>query len=100
MSVGQLAIFRADAGSWRTGTTGLFLAAAIVGVAIFIGGPVARVLNPIGAILWVVSGVLLARSLPAAPRPVPGWLLAAVNGVALGALVRPSSLPEAIIGFA
>jgi hypothetical protein len=83
----------------RFASTGLVVAAVIVGLAIVIGGATARILNPIGALLWVGSGVFVARSLPAAERPVLGWIAALASGVVLGGIVRPGNLPEAVIGF-
>lgn len=91
---------RLDSNSWRFAAGGLVLAAVVVAVAITLGGGAARTLNGLGAIFWVGSGVLLALSLPMPERRVAGWLAAIVCGVALGALVRPGSLPEAVVGFA
>jgi hypothetical protein len=93
-------IARNDPTSWRTAAIGLILAATIVGVAIIVGGPAARILNGIGAILWVGSGVLLALSLPPAQRQPAGWAVAIASGLILGAIVRPGSLAEAVVGFA
>ena len=76
------------------------LAAAIVGLAIVFGGSTARLLNPIGAVLWLVSAVLLGVSLPPAHRPMLGWAAAVAGGFILGALVRPSGLIEVIVWFA
>jgi hypothetical protein len=75
------------------------LAAAIVGLAIVAGGATARPLNPIGALIWVGSGVWLALTLPPARRPLAGWIAAIAAGLLLGALVRPGSLGEAAVGF-
>ena len=91
---------RDDPNRWRLGAAGLALAAVLVGVAILLGGGASRVVNPIGALLWVGSGVLLAISLPTAQRPPLGWLVAAGSGLLLGAVVRPGNLVEATIGFA
>ena len=93
-------ITRNDPGSWRTAAAGLILAAAIVGAAIVVGGTTARVLNPIGAVVWVASGFLLALSLPTPERRWWGWIAALVSGIVLGAFVRPGSLIEAVVGFA
>ena len=57
-------------------------------------------LNAIGAVLWLVSGVLLAVSLPSAQRQLLGWAAAVASGFVLGALVRPGGLVEAIVWFA
>src|SRR5829696_7055683 len=93
-------IRRNDPRSWQTAAAGLILAATIVGVAIVAGGSMARILNPIGALLWLASGVLLVLSLPRVERPIPGYVAAIAVGVILGALVRPGNLVEAVLGFA
>jgi hypothetical protein len=95
----SFAITKGDAGSWRSGGLGLTIAAGIVGLAIVIGGPAARVLNSIAALLWIASGVVLARGLPDAVRPRAGWAVALASGVGLAAVVRPGDLPAAIVGF-
>ena len=100
MTLRPLRFSRSDPNSWRTAAAGLVLAGAIVGVAIVVGGPLSRVLNPIGAVLWLASGVLLALSLPPAQRHVFGWVVAVASGFVLGAIVRPSGLVEAIVWFA
>jgi hypothetical protein len=76
------------------------LSAAIVGLAIVVGGTTARLLNPIGAVLWLASGVLLALSLPSAQRRVLGWAAAIAGGFILGAFVRPGDLIEVVAWFA
>jgi hypothetical protein len=100
MTQGTFPIARNDPKSWRTAAGGLILAATIVGVAIVVGGATARILNPVGALLWLVSGVLLALSLPSVERRALGFGVALASGVILGALVRPGSLVEAVVGFA
>ncbi len=100
MIQGTFPITRNDPRSWRTAAVGLILAATIVGVAIVVGGAPARILNPIGALLWLASGVLLALSLPSVERRALGFIVAIASGVVLGALVRPGSLIEAVVGFA
>ncbi len=100
MIQGTFPITRNDPRSWRTAAAGLILAATIVGVAIVVGGATARILNPIGALLWLASGVLLALSLPSVERRTLGFVVAIASGVILGALVRPGSLVEAVVGFA
>ena len=91
---------RNDPTTWRTAAAGLVLAATIVGLAIVVGGTAARLLNPIGAVLWLASGVLLAVSLPSAQRRLPGWVAGIAGGFVLGSLVRPSTPMEAIVWFA
>ncbi len=86
--------------AWRTAAAGLILSAAVVGLAIVVGGTTARLLNPIGAVLWLASGVLLAVSLPPAQHRLWGWVAAIASGFVLGALVRPSGLVEVIVWFA
>jgi hypothetical protein len=100
MTVGPLRLSRNDLRSWRTAAAGLVLSAAIVGLAIVLGGATARLLNPIGAVLWLVSAVLLGLSLPPVQRPMAGWVVAIAGGFILGALVRPSGLIEVIVWFA
>jgi hypothetical protein len=100
MTLRPLRLSRNDPRSWRTAAAGLVLAAAIVGLAIVVGGPTARLLNPIGALLWLTSGVLLAVSLPSAERTMLGWAAAIAGGLILGALIRPGSLVEVIVWFA
>jgi hypothetical protein len=100
MTLKPLHLARSDLRSWRTAAAGLILAAAIVGMAIVLGGTTAQMLNPVGAVLWLASAVLLAISLPSTQRPVPGWVAAIAGGVILGAVVRPGGLAEVIIWFA
>ncbi|MGH2617580.1 MAG: hypothetical protein ACRDJC_20295 [Thermomicrobiales bacterium] len=100
MTLGPWRFARNDPTSWRTAAVGLILAATVVGIAIVVGGPEARILNGIGAILWVGSGVLLAFSLPPAQRQLAGWASALASGLILGAIVRPGGLLEAVVGFA
>jgi hypothetical protein len=100
MTLKPLHLARSDLRSWRTAAAGFVLAAALVGLAIVLGGTTARMLNAVGAVLWLASAVLLAISLPSAPRPVPGWAAAVAAGVMLGAVVRPSGLVEVVIWFA
>ena len=100
MSLKPLHLSRNDPSAWRKASAGLVLAGAIVGLAIVLGGTTARLLNPVGAVLWLASGVLLAASLPSAQRRVPGWAAAIAGGFILGALVRPSGLVEVVLWFA
>jgi len=100
MTLKPLRLSRNDPTAWRTAAAGLVLSAAIVGLAIVVGGTTARLLNPIGAVLWLVSGVLLAVSLSAVQRNMFGWAAAIASGFILGALVRPGGLIEVILWFA
>jgi hypothetical protein len=100
MTVRPLRLSRNDPRSWRMAAAGLVLAAAVVGLAIVVGGTTARSLNAIGAVLWLASGVLLSVSLPSAQRHMLGWVAAIAGGFILGALVRPGSLGEVIVWFA
>ncbi len=100
MTLGPLRLGRNDPRSWRTAAAGLLLAAALVGLAIVVGGTNARPLNAIGAVLWLASGVFLAVSLPSVHRHLLGWVAAIASGFILGALVRPGSVIEVIIWFA
>jgi hypothetical protein len=100
MTLRPLRLSRNEPGSWRMAAAGLILSAAIVGLAIVLGGTTARLLNPIGAVLWLVSAVLLGVSLPRARHQMLGWTAAVASGIILGALVRPSGLIEIIVWFA
>src|SRR5215217_5910267 len=100
MTLKPLRLSRNDPAAWRTAAAGLVLSAAIVGLAIVVGGTTARLLNPIGAVLWLASDLVLAASLPSAPRRMFGWAAAIASGFILGALVRPSGLIEVILWFA
>ncbi len=100
MTLKPLRLSRNDPRSWRTAAAGLVLSGAIVGLAIVLGGQTARLLNPIGAVLWLVSAVLLGASLPPAQRQMLGWVAAVAGGFTLGALVRPSEPIEVIVWFA
>lgn len=90
---------RDDPRAWRVPAAGLLLAGMLVGLAILAGAPLSRAINPLGALLWVASGVLLALKLPRADRPGLGWAAAVASGVVLGAVVRPAGLLEAIVAF-
>ena len=100
MTLRPLRLSRNDPRAWRMAAAGLILAAAIVGLAIVVGGTSARPLNAIGAVLWLASGVFLAVSLPSVHRRLLGWAVAIASGFILGALVRPGSLVEVIVWFA
>ncbi len=100
MTLRPLHLSRNDPRAWRIAAAGLILAAAVVGLAIVIGGATARPLNAIGAVLWLASGVFLAVSLPSVHRHMPGWVAAIASGFIHGALVRPGSLLEVIVWFA
>src|SRR3954471_19001403 len=100
MTLRPLRLSRNDPNAWRIAVAGLLLSAAIVGLAIILGGTTARLLNPIGALLWLVSAVLLGVSLPSVQRPILGWAAAIAGGFILGALVRPSGLIEVTVWFA
>jgi hypothetical protein len=100
MTLRPLRLSRNDPDSWRTAAAGLVLAAAIVGLAIVVGGTTARPLNAIGAVLWLASGVFLAVSLPSVQRQMLGLAAAIAGGFILGAVVRPGSLVEVIVWFA
>jgi hypothetical protein len=100
MTIGPLRVSRSDPNAWRMAAAGLIASAAIVGVAILVGGTFSRVLNPIGALLWVGSGVFLALTLPEAQRQVWGWIGSLAGGFVLGAVVRPAGIGEALVAFA
>jgi hypothetical protein len=85
--------------AWRLAAAGLVVATIVVGIAIVVGAPLSRVLNGVGALVWVGSGILLALSLPASRRAALGWAVALLSGFLLGAVVRPGTPVEALIGF-
>jgi hypothetical protein len=88
-----------DTGTWRLAAAGLVAAAIVVGIAIVVGVSLSRVLNGVGALIWLGSGIVLALSLPASRRAAPGWMAAILSGLLLGAVVRPGTPVEALIGF-
>ena len=77
----------------------LLAAAALVGVAIAAEGAVARGLNGVGGVGWLVAAVLLTRSLRIERRR--GFAVVADVGLAavLALVVRPSNLVAAVVGF-
>ena len=85
---------------WHLAAAGLVVAGLVVALAIVVGGSSARVLNGIGALLWVGSGVVLAVSLPRPERLVLAWVAAIVSGALLGGLIRPGTFAVAVAGFA
>jgi hypothetical protein len=100
MAVGSLSLTRAQPNRWRLAAGGLILAAVIVAVAIIAGGPAARILNGIGALVWISSAIVLAMALPAPERRVAGWVAAVVAALLLGGVVRPSGISEVVVWFA
>ena len=100
MVTGSLRVSRTDSNAWRMAAAGLLVAAVVVGLAVVVGGATARVVNPIGAFVWLISAVLLALSLPAAMRQIAGWVAAIAGGFLLGAVVRPGGIVEAVVAFA
>ena len=101
MTAGRLQLSRTNANpnTWRIAAAGLIVAAVIVGIAITIGGTTARALNGTGALVWIASGVVLARSLPTPERRGLGWLVALAGALLLGAVIRPGTLAAASAGF-
>lgn len=100
MTAKSIQFTRANPKMWIVAAAGLVLAGLIVVVAIITGGSAARAINGVGAFVWVASGVVLALSLPAAPRRALGWSAAIGSGLILGGIVRPGTLPEAIVSLA
>lgn len=99
MTLGSLRLSRDDPHAWRVAAVGLFVAAAVVGVAIVVGGSAARAVNPIGAVLWVASGVVLALTLPEPRNQAAGWAATIASGFVLGAIVRPAEIGAAAFAF-
>jgi hypothetical protein len=87
---------RAD---WRVAAAGLLVAGAIVGLAIYVGGPAARALNGLGGIVWLGSAAVLVRGLPRVPRATAGWVVALASGVAIAGWVRPETIAAAALVF-
>jgi hypothetical protein len=87
---------RAD---WSVATVGLLVAGAIVAVAIFVGGPLARALNGFGGFVWLGSAVVLIKALPHVPRATAGWLVALASGAAIAGWVRPETITESALVF-
>lgn len=77
----------------------LVLAAFLVGLAIVVGGPLGRVVNGAGGLLWVGAAVLLARQLAGARRPWLGIAIVAVVIALLVLAVRPGDIVAAAVGF-
>lgn len=100
MASNTLATLRGRGDAWRAAAVGLVVAASIVGLAITLGDSAARALNGVGAFVWVVSSVLLALTLPAAPRAAAGWIVALLAGLLLGGVIRPSTIELAVACFA
>ncbi len=97
-----LAVERSHKGvqRWQMAAAGLVAAGLVVALAIVVGGSAARALNGVGALIWVVSGVVLAISLPRPERLSVAWITAVVTGGLLGAVIRPSTFAVAIAAFA
>ena len=100
MATNTLAAFRSRGDAWRLAAFGLVIAAGIVGIAITAGGPTARTLNGIGALIWVGSSVFLALTLPAARRAGIGWIAAVAAGLLLGGVILPGTVELVIACFA
>lgn len=97
-----LAVERSHGGfqRWQLAAAGLVVAGLVVALAIIVGGSTARVLNGVGALLWVASGVMLTLSLPRPERLHAAWAAAIVAGGVLGAVIRPGTFAVAIAAFA
>jgi hypothetical protein len=100
MTIGTLRFSRDDPNAWRVPVIGLFVAAAIVAIAIVVGGSTARALNGVGGLLWIASGVLLGLSVPSAPRQLVGWTVAVLTGLILAGIIRPGTIGAATVAFA
>ncbi|MBA3643197.1 MAG: hypothetical protein H0W59_03915 [Chloroflexia bacterium] len=76
-------------------------AACLVGLAIVLDeGRLARVINGLGGISWLLGAAMLAWSLRGAAGWLRSGLVLGVTVLALAVLVRPTDLAAAIIGFA
>lgn len=100
MATGSISLWREHSNRWRVASGGLILAAAIVALAIIAGGSTARILNGLGALLWLGSAVVLAIALPEPARKAAGWGVAVAAALLLGGVVRPSGAGEAAAWFA
>ena len=77
----------------------LGVAGVIVGAAILVGGDVARALNGIGAICWLVGGLCLVLALRAGGWRWPSAAVALAAVVLMALVVRPGELLVAAGGF-
>ncbi len=76
-------------------------AACLVGLAIALDeGRLARVINGLGGISWLLGAAMLAWSLRGAAGWLRSGLVLGVTVLALAVLVRPTDLAAAIVGFA
>ncbi len=76
-------------------------AACLVGLAIALDdGRLARVINGLGGIGWLLGAALLAWSLRGAAGGQRSGVVLALTVLALAVLVRPGDLAAAIVGFA
>jgi hypothetical protein len=91
---------RLDTGKLVTPQLLLVVAAAVVAISILLGEPLARPLNGIAAMLWVVSAVWMVATLRLEPRRLAVGAVALAGALVMAVIVRPGSYLEAIVGFA
>ena len=89
----------ADRGLVRPAQLLLIVAALLVGAAIISDGTVSRVLNGVGALVWVGAAVLLGWSLRAEARAGQMAMITAGAAIVLAALIRPDDLVSGIVAF-
>ncbi len=77
----------------------LLVAGVVVALSILAGPPLARILNGLGGLLWVVSAVWMLASLRTERRWMPVVAVALAGALVMAVVVRPGTYPEAILGF-
>jgi len=77
----------------------LLLAGVVIALAILLGGPPARVLNGVGALMWVAAAGWMLTALWRQPKRVAVGLTALAAALVMAVVVRPGTYPEAILGF-
>ncbi len=74
-------------------------AGGVVALAILVGGPVARILNGVGALMWVTAAGWMLVALRRPANRLAIGLTGLAGALLMAVLVRPGTYPEAIVGF-
>ncbi len=82
------------------GLIALLAGAILVGVAIVVDGPVGRLINGAGGILWFTSAAILTGAAVRSRPPRWLWGVLALLTVTVAFIVKPSAALPAVIGFA
>ena len=77
----------------------LLLAGVVIALAILVGGPVARVLNGVGGLMWVAAAGWMLGALRRPRNRLAIGLTGLAGAVAMAVVVRPGTYPEAVVGF-